>query len=65
MDGLAGKIADSASMLWQTLDERERTLVLLAVCWAVSGVYLTIAESRRRRDEDRLLARLRAEMQVS
>lgn len=59
------KLTDALSMFWQSLDERERTLVLLGGLWLASSVFLAAGDQKRRREEERLIARLREEMRTS
>ena len=55
---LFSKLADSASMFWQSLDERERFMVLYLGAVMVVGA---LASSQRKREE-KLIARLRQEI---
>lgn len=59
------KLTDAATMFWQALDERERMLLMLAGLWIASSVYLAASESRRSKNEERLLDRLRLELRTN
>jgi type II secretory pathway component PulM len=55
---LLAKLGDAASMFWQSLDERERLIVLYGVFALALAVELLGHADRERRREQRLLDRL-------
>ena len=59
---LLAKATDAASMLWQSLDERERLLVLTGACYLVALFVANAYRVGRRRRDDELLDRFRLEL---
>lgn len=55
---LLAKFTDSASMFWQSLDERERMLVLYFLGYLALSIALAVQRSSR----ERLKAELREEL---
>lgn len=51
MNEIVAKLADSLSMFWQALDERERRLFALGVAWVVGSFVLAAAERGRKQRE--------------
>ncbi len=56
MNEIAAKLGDALSMFWQSLDQRERQLVLIGCAWLVALAVWTPIERRRRERERELLA---------
>lgn len=51
---MLAKIRDAASMLWINLDERERRLLLLGVCYLAATTLLALEGKRREGERERL-----------
>lgn len=51
MNEIAAKLADALSMFWQSLDERERQLVLVGAAYLVALAVWTPLERRRKARE--------------
>lgn len=50
MPELVGKLVDAGSMFWQSLEPRERALIMYGAAWLA----LAVVAGARRRDRDRL-----------
>jgi hypothetical protein len=55
---LVGKLADAASMFWQSLEPQERAILAYAAAW----VAVALVSGARRRDRDRLKSELLEEL---
>jgi hypothetical protein len=53
---IAAKLADALSMFWQSLDERERRLLVLGTLWLGAMVVAAPLERNRREREQSELA---------
>lgn len=61
MSEIATKLADALSMFWQSLDERERRLLVLGTLWlGAMLVAAPIERGRREREQAELAARIEA-----
>ena len=56
MGEIAEKLADALSMFWQSLDERERRLLVLGVAYLGAVIVLAPLQQRQRRQEREELA---------
>jgi hypothetical protein len=59
---LFAKATDAGAMLWQSLDGRERLLVLTAGCYIVALFIGSAYRQERRRRDDELRERFRLEL---
>lgn len=59
MNEIATKLADALSMFWQSLDERERRLLVLGTLWIGAMIVAAPLErNRREREQSELAARI-------
>ena len=62
MGEIAVKFRDAASMFWEALDTRERTLVLYAGAYLLVNIYLAVTAREKARSRERLKAELLEEI---
>jgi type II secretory pathway component PulM len=56
MNEIAAKLADALNMFWQSLDERERRLLALAIAYGLAMIVVAPMERRRKEREQEELA---------
>lgn len=60
---IAAKFADALSMFWQSLDERERRLLLVGTLWLGAMIVAApIERGRREREQAELAERIEARL---
>lgn len=55
---LARKVLNAAELLWDSLDERERTVVVYAAAWTIVTALLALHQRQRERLKQELLQEL-------
>ncbi len=63
MNEIATKLADALSMFWQSLDDRERRLLVLGTLWVTAMIVAApIERNRREREQSELAERIEARL---
>jgi type II secretory pathway component PulM len=55
---MLAKLTDAAGMFWQSLDQRERTLVMYGAAFLLAQVAVAVTARERERREQALLGRV-------